>query len=93
MRRPPALRAKGLGRPTKKDRRALERWEEPGGADDVGGEGGADGGNFRSGAHELADRGERLDVLAEDLEHDHDRHRENGADDAPQPTPEGEGEE
>jgi ribosome-associated heat shock protein Hsp15 len=27
MRRPPALRAKGTGRPTKKERREIDRWE------------------------------------------------------------------
>src|SRR3954454_12757355 len=28
MRRPPALREKGAGRPTKKERRDMDRWEE-----------------------------------------------------------------
>ena len=28
LRRPPALREKGAGRPTKKERRDMERWEE-----------------------------------------------------------------
>lgn len=30
MRRPPVLRERGAGRPTKKDRREMERWEEGG---------------------------------------------------------------
>jgi ribosome-associated heat shock protein Hsp15 len=29
MRRPPALRERGAGRPTKKDRREIELWEKP----------------------------------------------------------------
>jgi ribosome-associated heat shock protein Hsp15 len=29
MRRPPALRERGAGRPTKKDRREIELWENP----------------------------------------------------------------
>jgi ribosome-associated heat shock protein Hsp15 len=29
MRRPPAVREAGAGRPTKKDRRAIEEWESP----------------------------------------------------------------
>ncbi|HBL26444.1 MAG TPA: RNA-binding protein S4 [Acidobacteria bacterium] len=32
LRRPPALRDPGTGRPTKKDRREMERWEEAGAA-------------------------------------------------------------
>ena len=30
LRRPPALRERGAGRPTKKERRDMERWEEEG---------------------------------------------------------------
>jgi ribosome-associated heat shock protein Hsp15 len=33
MRRPPALREAGAGRPTKKERRELDRWLEPGAPD------------------------------------------------------------
>ncbi len=32
LRRPPALRDPGAGRPTKKDRREMEKWEEDGAA-------------------------------------------------------------
>jgi hypothetical protein len=28
MRRPPSLREKGAGRPTKKERREIDKWEE-----------------------------------------------------------------
>lgn len=36
LRRPPSLREAGSGRPTKKDRREIERWEIGGGPDPVG---------------------------------------------------------
>jgi ribosome-associated heat shock protein Hsp15 len=29
LRRPPGVRTKGTGRPTKKERRAIERWQQP----------------------------------------------------------------